>query len=139
MLVTVIFVSGCNGEDKPFTPSIDFKVDKNSISVNDNTISSYFVKSTFERLDNEDTKTVFVMKFFSEKPEDIYAVDSEGKKIDQLLTKPMKGRGDEDILTFKVFGNKRGYDKAESQIKIELWWNNTKLMGMDRTLKVTVE
>lgn len=139
MLIAVIFVSGCNGNDKPFTPSIDFKVDKNSILVNDNTVSSNFVKSTFKRLDNEDIATVFTMKFFSNKSEDIYVVDSEGNKIDELSTRPLKGKDDEDIRTFKVFGMKRGYTKAESQIKIELWWNNTKLMGMDRTLKVTVE
>lgn len=139
MLIAVIFVSGCNGNDKPFTPSIDFKVDKNSILVNDNTVSSNFVKSTFKRLDNEDKATVFTMKFFSNKSEDIYVVDSEGNKIDELSTRPLKGKDDEDIRTFKVFGMKRGYTKAESQIKIELWWNNTKLMGMDRTLKVTVE
>ena len=139
LFVAVIFVSGCNGNDKPFTPSIDFKLDKSSVSVNDNTVTSHFVKSTFKRLDNEDIPTIFIMKFVSDKPGDIYVVDSEGNKIDELSTRPLKGKDDEDIRTFKVFGMKRGYTKAESQIKIELWWNNTKLEGMDRTLEVIVK
>ncbi|MCD6557630.1 MAG: hypothetical protein J7K31_01195 [Candidatus Aenigmarchaeota archaeon] len=136
IMITVILVSGCI--DQRFSPSVGFKLDKYSITVDDNTVSSEFVKATITRLDNENISTVFVMKFFPQTPEDIYPVDVDGNEISELSTRPLKAKGAEDILQFKVFGKKGGFTEAKSKIRIELWWNNTKIENTDRILEVSV-
>ena len=138
MLVTVIFVSGCNGDDdKSFTPSIDIKLNKNSISVKDNSISSDFVTITIKRADNEDVFTDFIIKF--NQTDSVYAVNVDGKRLSQLSTRSLKDKGSADTLQFKVFGKKGDALDARYSITIETWWNNTKLEGIDRTLEVFVE
>jgi hypothetical protein len=37
-----------------------------------------------------------------------------------------------------VFGKKGGFTEAKSKIRIELWWNNTKIENTERILKVSV-
>lgn len=133
----VIFVSGCPGEDKPFTPSVVLKLDKNMIYVHDNSISTDFVTITVERVDNEDVFTDFIIKF--NQTDSVYAVDVDGRRLSQLSTGSLKDKGSVDTLQFKVFGKKGDAIKATYFINIETWWNNTKLEGIDSTLKVIVE
>jgi len=124
-------------EPAPFTPNVDFKLDKYNIEVNDNKISLEFRKGIIKRLDDENIPTVFVMKF--KQGQNYYAVDIDGNKITELPTRVLKGQGAEDTLQFKVFGSKGEAEKATYQIEIELWWNNTKLENKDRILEVNVD
>lgn len=138
MLIAVIFVSGCNGDDdKSFTPSIDIKLNKNSISVNDNMRSSEFITITMTRLDDEDISTIFIIKF--NQTANVYAVDTDGNRLHQLSTRSLKGKGSVDTLNFKVFGKKNDAIKAMYDIGVETWWNDTKLEDKDKHLEVIVK
>jgi len=136
LILVFVVISGCI-KPSPFSPKVEFYLDKYSISINDNTISSEFVTARIKRLDNENISTTFVLKFIQ--PSNVYVVDVDGNKISELSTKSLKGSEAEDVLQFKVFGKKGEAKEAKYEIRIELWWNNTKLQGMERSLEVIVK
>ena len=65
--------------------------------------------------------------------------NADGNKISELSTRSLKGKNAQDILQFKIFGKKGGFTEAKSKIRIELWWNNTKVKNTERILEVSVK
>ena len=139
-LITIILVSGCPStpptNPPPFKPSVTLGLDKGSIIINDNSISD-FITATITRLDNENVDTFFVLKF-PENKQTFYPTDVDGQRITELSTKPLRDQNSKDILQFKIFGTK-GEDKfSVKELRLELWWNNTKIDGQDKIIEVTV-
>ncbi|MBU0496482.1 MAG: hypothetical protein KKG04_00820 [Candidatus Thermoplasmatota archaeon] len=139
LLLTILFVgfiliSGCT--EGPFKPQVKLEIDKDNITLDDNTISTDFITVTVERLDKEDIGTVFVLKFPGNLTS-VYPTNSDGEKIDEMHTKTLKGQNSKDTLQFKIFGSKGQATEASYELNMELWWNNTKLEEKD--IKITVK
>jgi len=136
-LMALVFNTGC-ADDQTSFPSVDFDVDKSSIRIKDNEISSEFVTITITRLDSENIPTTFTIKFMLRNPESVYPVDAEGNKITEISTKALQGKNAKDILQFKVFGKKNGFEEAKAEIRIELLYNNTPLKNKHKTLDISI-
>ncbi len=133
LLIGVIFISGCTQD---FKPQVSLTLDKNSITINNNQLSE-FITATITRLDNENIDTLFVLKFPDNK-EGVYPTNVDGERITEISTKTLKGSNSKDILQFKIFGSKGEATQASYDLKVELWWNNTKIENQDETTKITV-
>jgi hypothetical protein len=140
LLIGVVLISGCINPPNPppFKPSVELELDKSSITVTDNTISTDFITATITRLDNENIDTVFLLKF-PERKQTVYPTDVDGHRITELQTKPLKGQNCKDTLQFKIFGTKGEDIYSVKSLKLELWWNNTKIDNQDKTIEVKVE
>jgi|GEM_PF-4489547 len=135
LLMGVVFISGCR--TKEFRPQVSLALDKNSVSLNDGTLSG-FITATITRLDNERRDTVFVLKF-PENKKDVYPTNVDGVRITEIPTRTLKEQNSIDTLQFKIFGSKGEATNASYDLKVELWWNNTRIENQDKTITITIK
>ena len=133
-LILVIFISGCT--DQEFKPQVDLFLDKNSITIDSGQLSD-FITATITRRDNENIDTIFVLSF-PEDTQSFYPTDVDGNKIREIPTKKLKGQNSLDTLQFKIFGSKNEATQASYELKLELWWNNTRIDNQDKLIRITV-
>jgi hypothetical protein len=134
LLMLIISISACSS--KEFSPDVSLSLDRKSINVDDNTISTDWIKATITRTDNTINETVFQILF----PTNIsvaYATDIDGKRIESIQTKPLKGKGAQDIIQFKIYATKQEFDTAQTHIDVQLWWDNKNIDT--KTITVEVE
>lgn len=134
ILAVLFLITACH-KDEVFTPSAELSLQDSSVSVEGDSISSGFITAVIERKDKTDQETAFVLKF--QNKESVYAVDSAGNRLEELSTKPLKGKNAMDMLQFKIFGKKGEAEKATYRLGIELMWNNQSLQTEE--IKVSVK
>ncbi len=136
ILISLVFLNGGDiFKPAPFKPSVTLTLDKNVLNIKSNVVSEDFITATITRLDDKDELTSFVL-MFPDKKENIYPTDVDGKRVEQLQTKPIKGNGAIDTLQFKVFGNKGEADKSTFSFKVQLVWNNSNIAEQTITVNV---
>lgn len=139
LLIIAISVSGCvqTQPAKEFIPVVDLQLDNSIININNNTSSGY-ITATITRKDNVNVDTNFTLRF-PQGFNSVYPVDSNGYKILQITTKTLKGENSKDTLQFSIYGNKGDAINSNFEIKVELWWNNMKIEGQDKTIKINIQ
>ncbi len=145
VLVSVVFVSGCEekapkdvlptSEDKP---TIDLSVEPTSIILEDDETTEDFVTATLTRKDENDFSAQIQLRVKSSAPGYIFPVDVDGKTDMYFESKPLKGKNSQDIIQFKVFGDKGDFETATGTLTLEMYWNNTKLKNTEE-IEVSVE
>ncbi|MDO8553751.1 MAG: hypothetical protein Q7S22_03005 [Candidatus Micrarchaeota archaeon] len=133
MLFLGLVLVGCLSSGA-FKPSVDFRLDRTAMIVSNNNFSSDFVTATITRLDNDPTPTQFVLKFKNKA--DVYAVNADGQKIDELSSKILKGSGAKDTLQFKIY-SKSNLATGSDNLEVELDWNNT-IVSPEQIIAVNV-
>ncbi|MCK5473955.1 MAG: hypothetical protein KAI53_00985 [Candidatus Aenigmarchaeota archaeon] len=133
ILLATIFMSGCT--DQEFKPDVKLSLDKNSITVTEKELSE-FITATISRQDSNTNETVFILKF-PEYKKNVYPTDVNGNRITELQTKSLVGQNSKDIVQFKVFATKGEGTTITYDLKIELWWDDTKIQ--DKVIKIAVK
>jgi len=123
----------------PYTPDIRLDLSRYDISIKDNQTSAELIRATITKLDEKEIPTRFQLKFVPSNPDYLYPVDDYGRKITEITTDELISKGREYSYQFKVFGKKvLGQTTSQWSITVEVFFNNTKLEGKEKTLTVTV-
>lgn len=138
LLIIAISISGCAQPQPPkaFIPVVDLQLDNSIISIKSETSSGY-ITATITRNDNENVDTNFTLRF-PQKLNSVYPVDNNGNRISQISTKTLKWQNSKDTLQFKIYGNKGEAVNSEFDVNVELWWDNTKIDGQDKIIKINI-
>jgi len=137
LMIVVICLGGCNGDEEEFKPSVSLSLDDYNLKIDNNALSK-FLTATVTRTDDKEQEMTFTLKFRN--LASVYATDVDGNKIEELSTKPLKGLNSKDILQFKVFGGKGEATEASFDLWMELWWNNnTKIENQDQKIEIKIK
>jgi len=131
LLLAVLVLSGCSNN----LPDVSLKLSESSISIADKGISN-FITATVTRTDDVAEDRTFSL-VFPQELNSMYPTDVDGNRISTLKTKPLKGKNSQDVVQFKIYGEKGEADYAEYNLMIQLQWNNTVLK--EQGIKIEVK
>ncbi len=126
-------------KERKYTPGISFEMNKDSIETLNGEKSNEIVTLTIKKMDNKNIPTNFTIKFIPSDPDYAYPISVyTNERIEEITTRTLIDMGSSDIIQFKVFGKIMGNQPySPYTIKIELYYNNTKLA--EKTLNVIVK
>jgi len=131
-LVIIGFVLiGCLGQTNG--PSISTQWEKTSVDVINGNYSEEYVGVILTRQDNDSTPFEVTLTFHNK--DNIYAVDGLGNRIENLTSRPMVGKGVQDILQFKVFGSSNTATGSDV-LTVDLEINETIIISQNITVNI---
>lgn len=122
-----------------FVPQVRVDLEQNRVDLNGNFKDgtySELVTASIIREDDKNISTTFVLKFPDESAE-FYPVDVDGKRLTSMSSNELRGKGTKHPFQFKVFVPKGDASPAGYKLRMEFWWNNTKL-SVEKVLDVHI-
>jgi len=127
-----------NLKERGYSPFLLFEMDKSIIETNNNQKSNDIVTLRITKQDNNNIPTNFTLKFIPSNPDYAYPVSVyANEKLENITTRTLIDKGASDMIQFKVFGKlMSGQPYSPYTIKIELYYNNSKIEERILTVKV---